>query len=162
MRGWATTNGTVTEPDAIKLAKRVEFWRDRLIPLGLGHWRIDQVSIVDETPGGYRAKATVQPSHTYDSCIFWFTHDFLSEASKRDVDETILHEWVHVFMRDFDHAIESVETELSPAAESRWSDWVGHEREGVVDRIARSFYMLYRAEKDAAPAALRNIARSTS
>jgi len=160
LSGWATTKGTITERDAIKVAKRVEFWRDRLIPLGLGHWRIDQVSVVDEIPGRTTAKATVQPSHTYDSVIFWFAHGFVTEASLRDLDETIIHEWVHVFMRDFDQSIESVEYDLSTGARERWSDWVGHEREGVVDRLARTFYVLYTAEKGASPRALSNIVRS--
>lgn len=161
MSGWATTGGKVTVPDAIKLAKRVEFWQNRLVPLGLGHWRIDQVSVVEDMPNGARAKATVQPSHTYDSVVFWFAQDFVAEANQRDIDETILHEWVHVFMRDFDQAVESVEYELSPAAQSRWGDWVGHEREGLVDRVARTLYMLYTAEKGASPATLARIVRSS-
>ena len=160
MSGWAQTKGTVTERDAIKVAKRVEFWRDRMIPLGLSHWRVDQVSVVDEIPGRSTAKATVQPSHSYDSVIFWFDHDFVVEASQRDLDETILHEWVHVLMRDFDQAIESVEFDLSTAGRERWSDWVNHEREGIVDRLARTLYVLYMAEKGASVLALSRISRS--
>ena len=132
------------------------------MPLGLGHWTIDQVSIADETPGGPNAEACVQPSYAYDTCTFWFTHSFVESASLRALDEAIIHEWVHVFMRDFDQTISSVDDELSPATERIWSDRIHHEREGVVDRIARALYVFYMAPKKADIDTVERIARSTS
>jgi len=151
----------VTVPDAIKLAQRVEFWRDRLVPLGLTHWRIERVSVVAETPNGQSANASVQPSHTYDSVFFWFKEEFLQEASKRQVDETIIHEWMHVLMRDLDQAVEAVEDELSPASERQWAERIGHEREGLVDRLARTIYLLYVSDANASKTALGRLARSS-
>lgn len=132
----------MTKRDAVALAKRVEFWQKKLSFLGLAHWRIEAVHIVDETPGGVEARATVQTKARYDNCRFWFTHDFVDTATQKEIDETILHEWMHVFMRDLDRAIESVEDALSPGVSTQWEDWVDHEREGVVDRLARQFYAL--------------------
>lgn len=119
------------------------------------------MSVVDETPNGKSANASVQPSASYDSVFFWFKEEFLEEASKREVDEVILHEWMHVLMRDLDQAIESVEDELSPASEAQWNDRLRHEREGLVDRLARTFYLLYVSEKDASIPALTRCARSS-
>lgn len=147
----------MTKAEAIRLAKRIEKWRDRLIPLGLGHWRIDEVSVVDETPGGPAAGATVTPSHSYDSARFWFTHSFLADADDRQLDETIIHEWLHVAMRDFDQAIESGEFDLASSARDRWSDWVGHEREGLIDKLARQIYALWVAGPEATPAHLKSL-----
>ena len=130
-----------------QLAKRVEKWRGRLQHLGVGHIRIECVTLCDETPGGPQAKATVQPSREYDSAHFWFTRDFIENCQEHELDETIIHEWVHVAMRDYDTAIESdvVEDHLAPAAHDAWVDRVDHEREGVVDRVARQIYSFWLA-----------------
>jgi hypothetical protein len=153
----------VTNRDAIKLAKRVEFWQHRLAALGLGHWRIGRVSIVsqDDMPGDRRAKASVQCEPVYDTCDFWFEYSFLEGATEKEVDEVILHEWVHVFMRDLDQAVESIENALSPGVGEQWEDWVDHEREGLVDRMARQFYALYMAEAEAKPAKIAQIIRAS-
>lgn len=147
----------MTKAEAVRLAKRVEKWRDRLVCLGLDHWRIDAVHVVDETPGGPWAKATVRPSHSYDSCEFWFTFDFMAEATERELDETILHEWLHVVMRDLDQAVESVESELSSGYREAWSDRVRHEREWLIDAMARQIYLLWQAPQEATPATLRRL-----
>ena len=119
-------------------------WQSRLGPLGLLHWRIEDIHVVDETPGGPGAKATTQVSHCYDSCSFWFTKDFLREADERELDEVILHEWVHVAMRDLDTAVEDVDDMgLPQAALDAYSRRVGWAREGLVDRIARLIYDIY-------------------
>lgn len=129
----------------IQLAKRIEKWQQRLQSLGVGHTRIECVSLVDQTPGGSDAKATVQPSREYDSAHFWFTHDFIKECTESELDETIVHEWVHVAMRDLDVAIEAdvVEDFLPKFAHEVWADRVDHEREGFVDKIAREIYRQY-------------------
>ena len=133
----------MTNRDAIKLAKRVEMWQKRLTSLGLGHWRIEGVTIADDPPGYGDAQAAVQPSDQYDSVRFWFQTEYVENATERELDETILHEWMHVAMRSLDQAIESVEYGLSPAAREVWRDRVQFEREGLVDRLARQIYALH-------------------
>lgn len=145
--------------EAINLAKRVEFWQKRLAVLGLDSWRIESVSVVDETPSGIDARATVQPSHLYKSARFWFTREFVDTVNERELDETIIHEWMHVYMRDLDQAIEEVEYEIAPASRSQWAARVQHEREGFVDALARQIYTIYKAEADATPATLARHAR---
>lgn len=128
----------------IQLAKRVETWQKRLGSLGLGHWRFSLV-LCDQTPGGPLAKASAEVSHAYDTVTFYFTHEFLEDADDRDLDECILHEWVHVAMRDLDAAIEEADDFLSAASLTLWTDRVGHAREGLVDRLSRQIYALYNA-----------------
>lgn len=132
-----------TERESIKLAERIELWQSRLARLGIGHWRIDAVHVDDETPGGPRANATVRPSYHYDSCEFWFKHDYVDNASEAELDETIIHEWLHVFMRDFDRAVESVEDQLAAAVRDIWDEHVDHEREQLIEAMARQIYELW-------------------
>lgn len=131
----------------IQLAKRVEQWQKRLPLLGVGHVTIKCVTLCDETPGGPQAKATVQSSTHYDEAHFWFTFDFIAECDEAELDQTIIHEWVHVAMRDLDSAIESVDEQLSPAVNEVWTDRLEHEREGLVDKIARQIYHLWLASR---------------
>lgn len=154
----------MTEADAIKLAERIEFWQERLVGLGLSHWRIHAVRVVghDDMPSDRRAKAAVQCEPMYDTCDFYFEHDYLAAASEAELDQTIIHEWVHVFMRDFDNAIESIEDALSPGVEQQWGDWVNHEREGVVDRLSRQIYVLYTVGKTASPQKIARVLRASS
>lgn len=132
-----------TEREGIKLAERIELWQERLRWLGIGHWRIDAVHVVDETPGGPHANATVRPSYHYQSCEFWFRHDYMDECTEADLDETIIHEWLHVAMRDLDRAIEAIDDQLTPAARDIWDARVDHEREGLIDAVARQIYFTF-------------------
>lgn len=132
-----------SERAAIKLAERVEEWQDRLRWLGIGHWRIDAVHVDDETPGGPHANATVRASYHYQSCEFWFKHEFVDNANDAELDETIIHEWLHVAMRDFDRAVESIEDQLSCSVREVWESRVDHEREGLIDAVARQIYFTH-------------------
>jgi hypothetical protein len=133
----------MTKREAVKLAKRVEKWQKRLDSLGIAHWRIEGVSIVEEMPSGQSANAAVVPSYQYDSVYFWFWREYVDEANNKQLDETIIHEWIHVAMRDFDQAIESVDSELSAGTLASWESRLLHTREGLVDRLARQIYSMY-------------------
>jgi hypothetical protein len=126
-----------------RLATRVEAWRDRLAHLGMSHFRITSVHVQDETPGGPRAEASVRPSGAYDSVEFWFKWDFIQTCTNYELDETIIHEWLHVAMRDLDEAIDSVESWMTKQAYEDFVDRVDHEREGVIDRLARQITSAY-------------------
>src|SRR3954451_17356626 len=90
----------------VQLAERVEAWQKRLEPLGVGHFRIECVTLTDEVPGqSIDADAGVAANPDYDLARFYFNNDFLEQVDAQPLDETILHEWVHVAMRDHDNAI---------------------------------------------------------
>lgn len=127
--------------DAIKLAKRIEAWQKRLEPLGVGHWRIDSVTVEESDMA--TNDASVTPSWRYDSCRFWFRQDYVDNATDRDLDETIVHEWLHVAMRDLDSAIESAEEQFSPAAREVWETRMVHEREAFIEHLARTIVTMY-------------------
>lgn len=127
----------------IQLAKRVEKWGKTLSTLGVAHFVIDRVVLCDETPAGRGYCAEVVTMASYDSASFYFTHNFLEDVEARELDQTIIHEWVHVAMRDLDQAITSIDPQLSPAAQHLWCDRVHHEREGLVERLALTLYDMH-------------------
>lgn len=137
----------MTDAKAIKVAKRVEFWQRQMASLGLGHWRIESVSCVDKVPGAPGSLAGVFPSSRYASATFWFKNDHIEECTPRELDESIVHEWMHIVMRDLDAAIESIEEQLSASVQDLWSDRILHEREALVDMLARDIVARYYAGK---------------
>lgn len=128
-----------------ELMERVEEWQQRLGGLGIAHFVIEGLNVVDITPGGPGAKASVQVSNNYDTATFWFTHEFLEETEEQELEETIIHEWVHVAMRDLDFSLESVESWMPPITYQMWDETVDHEREGFVDRIAQALIQMWYA-----------------
>ena len=60
----------------------------------------------------------------------------VDDSTPEELDQIILHEWMHVAMRDLDQAIEAVEDHLSYPVREVWENRVQHEREGLVDRMA--------------------------
>lgn len=129
----------------IPLAKRVEKWQKRLTELGLAHWRVEEVIITDHhgMPNGPDTDASVGVASHYDSYRIWFNSDFLEATDARRLDETIVHELLHVWMRDMDEALRSVEDHMSSATFDEWDERVGHAREGMVESMARLIVRLY-------------------
>lgn len=117
------------------LRKRVQFWQFTLHELGLTGWEIDRITLTDAPFGSPDANAAVMPHHTYDRVSFEFNHH-VEDFQPSELDRTIVHEWLHVAMRDFDQAVDEAEDSLAPAAAEMWEARVKHEREGVVDRMA--------------------------
>lgn len=130
----------------IQLAKRIERWQKRVPELGVSHFRFSVV-LEDSVPGKSGASAAANVPHDYDYVEFHFTFEFLEEASAEKLDEVIVHEWVHVAMRDLDHALNVVERWMPPATYEDFEDSVDHEREGLVDRFAWLIYRLYMGQK---------------
>lgn len=133
------------------LQERVEFWQQQLSALGIAHWRVS-VEVVDEPDNRelMGAKAAVTNSTYYDSFWMEFAEAWLNDEDLTDeeLDLTIIHEFVHVAMRDLDGSIHEVNTYLGEPALSIWQSFVKHEREGFVDRIARALYESYMSEPD--------------
>jgi hypothetical protein len=133
----------------VQLAQKVERWQERLRPLGISHWRIDRIIIGDESPSLSRsANASAGVSQNYDSVTFFFNGDYVEEAEERELDETIVHEWLHVFMRDLDELQERVEPWMPDATYEGYRDAWSHEREGEVERLARLIVSLYHADSE--------------
>lgn len=138
----------MTNKQALQVAKRVHFWQKELASLGIGHWRIESVSCVDEVPGSPGALAAVAPSSSYASVTFWFKNDHVEDSNPRELDESIVHEWIHIVMRDLDVAIESVDDQLSRSVYELWNDRVTHERETLVDMLARDIVARHYAARE--------------
>lgn len=127
-----------------QLEKRVKHWQDTLSVLGVGHFRIESINVNDESPSGStNANASVWTSSHYDSVHFWFSTSVLHPDQAHLVDETIVHEWLHVAMRDYDEVLDIVESWMPPHTYSDFESTLQHEREGLVDRLARQIVLAY-------------------
>lgn len=125
------------------LAERVTYWANVLAPLGLQHWRIT-VEIVDEPEGKASADAAVNVSAYYDQATIQFAADRLEELTPEELDETIVHELIHVVNRDLWDAMTQPEYMFGKPAWSVHYDRIDHEMEGVVERVARSIVRAHR------------------
>lgn len=93
------------------------------------------------------AYACVQASPQYSNCRFFFNRTFLDAAGSDDLDETIIHEWLHVAMRDFDRALEVPERWMPDATYEQWTERVTEEREGFIDGLAKALLTLHLQRK---------------
>lgn len=129
-----------------QIAKRIDFWRRELEPLGLMHWRLGLSIDPDlQTANGSDANAAVTPEDFYDTALLYIHADVVPEGaqSTEEFDRYIVHELIHIVFRDFSQAIESIKDHLAPPAASQWEDRIEHEEEGVVDRLARAIVRLH-------------------
>lgn len=129
-----------------QVAARIDFWRKELEPLGLMHWRF-ALDIEDDpqTGKGVSAAASVLTEDFYDTAQIVVAADSIPDGrtSTEALDRYIVHELLHIVMRDLDQAIESIKDHLAPPAASQWEDRMEHEEEGVVDRIARAIVAMH-------------------
>lgn len=124
---------------AERINAMVASWADRL---GLSHWQI-QVDWSGLTPNG--EQALVHPADSYDTATLQFHAEFTAWTPAW-AEWVVVHELLHLVMRDQDSTVEAV-IDLLPAkaralAENRYE----HEAEGVVDRLAAVLVALYRQE----------------
>ena len=123
-----------------QLKARVDHWRG---VLHLDHWdmNIEVVTAFDGSHDGAFARCLNEDD--YDDTTLTFLDDWFRYASAADIDYAIVHEMLHVLMRDFDHAIDSIDRQLAPAVSEIWQEGVRHEREGIVDRLAKVIVALH-------------------
>jgi hypothetical protein len=127
--------------EAVKVAERVEFWQKELTELGIGHWRIKGVSFFNTD---YSSRdATVHCETDYDSCVFEFRQDWWFEADQKERDETIIHEWIHVAMRDLDQVRNLVSQWMPEATFTNYEETHKHALEGFVERLSWLLYRLH-------------------
>ncbi len=128
----------------IQLATRVEKWGKKLAPLGVGHWSIESVCISELE----ESRATVETSKNYDECWWDFDVTFLKECQAHELDQVIIHEWVHVAMRDLDNLVyDTAERWLPEEAFQDFRENLLHEREGHVDRVSKALTQLHAGQK---------------
>ena len=128
-----------------QLTERIERWQRRLSMLGIDQFRIESVTQTDEIPAAKTAiaNAGVSVSENYDIVHFYFNTDFVSGASKQTLDETIIHEWLHVAFRDLDNTLSLVRPWMPEATFDMYDDQLFHIRESLIDRLARALYALH-------------------
>jgi hypothetical protein len=126
-----------------QLRRRVLRWQKLMEPMGFAHWRLEECSIAEGVRGAENATAGVKPSHYYDHCWMQFDKDWLARATEQELDETIIHEWLHVAWRDLDAHYENLEEALSPASRGFVHDRQNQLTEGLIERLARTIYLMY-------------------
>lgn len=127
-----------------QLKRRVERWQKRLGPtLGIGHWRIRELSLVEECPAGADASATVDTSQFYDDVWFNFKIAFVEKATEQRLDEVIIHEWLHVAFDQLDDVHNLVEKWMPEATHEQFDSMLNLEVERLIERLARTIYKLY-------------------
>lgn len=136
-----------TPPDMKRLLNRIEFWQRKLQPLGLRQWR-PEVTYTEEVEGTrYDAVASCSTSTHYDSVWFQFQQEYVRTQPRWKLDETIIHEWLHVLFRDLDAAVGYAEDYMAPQVREMWDMQVEHERERLIESLARTIRMLYHGHK---------------
>jgi hypothetical protein len=123
-----------------QLKKRVRYWQHTLYELGLIHWSID-VEIVDEPARRYEespAVASVSSAAHYDTAWMEFSKEWLAESDELHIDKTIIHELLHVALRDLEQYLEEPKDWMPPATFHTWSAAMNHEQEGFIERISRA------------------------
>jgi hypothetical protein len=121
--------------------ERIDFWRVQLAPLGLSHWRFEfeySDDLEDNTGGD--ADAGVRVHKSYDTA-FWDVTKRLLEMDQAEVDKTIVHELMHVVMRDLNSVEQDMLEELGGRQAALLEERLEHEIEGLVERLARAIVM---------------------
>lgn len=98
---------------------------------------------MDNPAGNPNSAAAVSCSGDYDRCTFEFSHEAV-EGDPIELDRTIIHEWLHVAMRDMDAAVNSFEGLLAPQTWEVLDDRYDHEKEGFIERAAFLIERLHR------------------
>lgn len=125
-----------------ELAERVEAWQQRLSLLGIAHFRIRAITMTDEVPGWADSHAGVSVDTDYDTVQFYFDNSYVEGATDKQLDETILHEWVHVAMRDLNNATNLARDWFPQGTWRTYDENLDHHKESLVDRMARQLYAL--------------------
>lgn len=115
-----------------QLTTRVERWMSELEALAIGHWRLDSLEVVDSDDFW----AAVLSNGSYDRFQLRFDREFLSDTDEAGLDEVIVHELLHVAMRDLDAALKVAFPFVPGADEGMWWERVKHEEEGLIQRLA--------------------------
>lgn len=117
-----------------QLAKRVEHWRSLLAP----EWRITL-----DPAGPHPAdeedqyNACVQADDDYLHARLWVRQSFYRDAELGEVDVTLVHELLHLLLRELRRIEDLVRPHLTSAVSLLLADRQRTEEERVVERLAR-------------------------
>lgn len=118
-----------------KLRGRVAYWQKRL---HLQHWVVS-VELVDHKPMGNRsAVAAIDYEDHYDYAKMEILRSQIQEKTQEEIDRLLVHELLHLHMRDLDAAIDYVGGLIDSDSYYVWSEAVEHAQEGFIERIART------------------------
>ncbi len=125
-----------------QVQRRVDYWAKRLRPLGLGHWDFNVAFVSEAEMDRDTSEAEVSPSVVYDSARIEFKDTYIASVDPDMLDWTIIHELLHVVFRDYDTVVHLAVQELGPTAKELVEHQLEHELEGVVERFARTIFLL--------------------
>lgn len=118
------------------LERLVRVWQGRL---DLSHWRV----VVDwDTPASEGAHATVERHNDYDKATIRFPRDEWSRWSREFAAETVVHELIHLHMREVDRVVADIDGQLHRDAAILFDRRYEHESEAFVDRLSLLFVRL--------------------
>lgn len=119
------------------IKSRVKYWVKKLALLGFSHYEIDVKVLSTEESEADLIYALADTHELYDLATLEFEKSWVSHLTKEQLDRVIVHELLHVAMRNHDRAVRSIQfLILSGAAEDLWVDHVTNERENLVERLA--------------------------
>lgn len=119
-------------------------WLERYVrqlqaAMNLGHWTI--VLRDGDPPDEDRSdtyKAAVWRSNAYLTADLYVA----SHETRDDLRASIVHELVHIHLRDYDEAIRAVERHINQPAYDILASWQHHEMERAVDAISNPWAAL--------------------
>lgn len=117
---------------AKQLESRLRYWKRKL---GLHDWEFE-IQITAHPNGKDGSDACVHTHNHYESAIIELLDEF-EDWDKTKTDRVIVHELLHIRMRNLDTAISSVYDYLAPAPCNMHHERVEHETEGYVEWLAR-------------------------
>lgn len=126
-----------------KLLKRVQFWQKELATLGISAWRLDELELVESDD----FRAQVCASSHYDLYKLRFDREFLEDATEQDLDETIVHELLHVVMRDLDTATDRAIRYTPGGEDGELHSSIKLAREALVHRLSLQIVSTFYADK---------------
>ena len=130
----------------LEIAIRVSRWQQTLAALGISHWDFEIDVQVDPVGGPFDDRigaVTSLINDKYDRVEFTFDKESIPAVVNDEFDSYIVHEWLHVALRDYDKAIHAVSGMMGADAYRLWQDRLDHEEEGIVERLAQLIVSLY-------------------
>lgn len=106
----------------------VETWKGHL---GLDGWKIAvEFATVPDT-----SYAEINGERSYDAAKLTISPAY-GEWTENFAEQTIVHELLHLLVRDIDNVVEDARSQLHPQASAQIEKRYDHEVEGFVDRLA--------------------------
>lgn len=142
-----------------QVVKRIDYWQHHpaLKHLGLAHWRFtvkwhgDCLTTIggEELPDYIDLAASATTSDFYTDADLTFSEEAMNDPLyEDDEDRYIVHELLHVAMRDLDVALDAdLKDYLPPPLLRAHRARLNHEKEAHIDALARCIVAFDRAAK---------------